>query len=131
MNSKMFYKFDSKHKRLYVLSKLLVFIAIIIMGVVAMKASGLELPTVEEQIKFAGGIVLVAVVVLMAMFNRIKALFKIKSVGFVLTFLILLSFSYTIKTLIWSIGLISIPLLIDDIIINPLWINYYYDKVGD
>lgn len=131
MNRKMFYKFDSKHKRLYVLSKLLVFIVIVIMGVVAMKASGLELPTVEEQLKFGGGIVLVVVVVLMAMFNRLRTLFKIKSLGFVIVFLILLAFSYTIKTLIWSIGLISIPLLIDDIIINPLWINYYYDKVGD
>lgn len=131
MNSKMFYKFDSKHKRLYVLSKLFVFIAIVIMGVIAVKASGLELPTVEEQIKFGGGIVLVLVVVLMAMLNRLKTLFKIKSVGFILTFLILLSFSYTIDTLIWSIGLISIPLLVDDIIITPLWINYYYDKVGD
>lgn len=131
MNSKMFYKFDSKHKRLYVLSKLFVFLAIIIMGVIAVKASGLELPTVEEQIKFGGGIVLVLVVVLMAMLNRLKTLFKIKSVGFILTFLILLSFSYTIETLIWSIGLISIPLLVDDIIITPLWINYYYDKVGD
>ena len=131
MNAKMFYKFDSKHKTLYILSKLIIMVLIILMGILAVKLSGLELPTVSEQIKFAGGVVLIIVVVLMALLNRIRTLFKIKSLGFVLTFLILLAFSYTIETLVWSIGLISIPLLIDDIIINPLWINYYYDKVGD
>lgn len=131
MNTKMFYKFDSKHKGLYILSKLIILLTIVLMGVIAIKLSGLELPTISEQMKFAGGIVLVLGVVLMALLNRIKTLFKIKSLGFVLIFLILLAFSYTIETLIWSIGLISIPLLIDDIIITPLWINYYYDKVGD
>ena len=128
---KIFYKLPPKQKRLFILSKALVILLIIIMGVIAVFASGLELPTIESQLSFSVGVILISLLILLAVLNRIKTLFKKASVGFLTVFVILLCFNYTLDVLIWGTGLISIPLLIDDVIVTPLWMNYYYNHCED
>lgn len=128
---KMFYKFNGKQKALFILTKLMVVVAVILMGILAIYMSGLELPTVESQLSFSLGVILILGLVGLAVLNRIKLLFKRASVGFLVMFLILLCFSYTIDVLLWGTGLIAIPLLIEDVIIMPLWTNFYYNKIGD
>lgn len=128
---KIFYKLPPRQKRLFILSKALVILLIIIMGVIAVFASGLKLPTIESQLSFSVGVILISLLTLLAVLNRIKTLFKKASVGFLTVFVILLCFNYTLDVLIWGTGLISIPLLIDDVILTPLWMNYYYNNCED
>ena len=124
MTKKEFYKMPGKLKFGYILYKLLIFVFIIAMGVTAVFASGLSLPTIESQLSFSVGLVLIGIVTLLALSNRLRSLIKIKSVSFITMFLILLAFSYTINYLIYSVGLISIPLVVDDAILSPMWDNY-------
>lgn len=128
---KIFYKLPPKQKRLFILSKAMVILLIIMMGVIAVFASGLKLPTLESQLSFSVGVILISLLTLLAVLNRIKTLFKKASVGFLTVFIILLCFNYTLDVLIWGTGLISIPLLIDDVIVTPFWMNYYYNHCED
>lgn len=124
MTKREFYRMPTRKKWQYVLCKAGIMMAVIAMAIIAVFASGLELPTVESQLSFSVGIVMIALVTVFALTNRLKTLIKIKSLSFVVMFVILLAFSYTIYYLIYAVGLITIPLLIDDIIITPLWTNY-------
>lgn len=124
MTKREFYKMPGKLKFGYILYKALIFLFIIAMGVTAVFASGLSLPTIESQLSFSVGLVLIGIVTLLALSNRLRSLIKIKSVSFITMFLILLAFSYTITYLIYSVGLISIPLVVDDAILSPMWDNY-------
>lgn len=124
MTKREFYRMPTKKKWLYVLCKIGIMLSVIAMSIIAVFASGLKLPTVESQLSFSAGIVMIALVAILALTNRIKTILKIKSISFVIMFIILLAFSYTIHYLIYAVGLITIPLLIDDIIITPLWTNY-------
>ena len=124
MTKREFYRMPTKKKWLYILCKIGIMLTVIAMGIIAVFASGLELPTVESQLSFSVGIVMIALVAILALTNRIKTLIKIESLSFVVIFILLLAFSYTIHYLIYAVGLISIPLLIDDMIVSPIWTNY-------
>lgn len=63
----------------------------------------------------------VIIITAIALFNRIKLLFKIRSIAFVVIFLILYSLQSHIEVFTTTLGLISIPLLVDDFIVN----NYF------
>lgn len=129
---KMFLIYDKKDKAKFIFSKSLIFIAIILMGYASTFFSKISLPELKHQVSFRLGFLLILTVVILAMFNRLQALFKIRSIGFLVIFLILILFKYTIDTLIISIGLITIPLLIDDIAVNPYFkyinMNKYWDQ---
>ena len=124
MTKREFYRMPTRNKWLYILCKVGIMLAVIAMGIIAVFASGLELPTVESQLSFSVGIVMIALVAVLALTNRLKTLIKIKSLSFVVIFILLLAFSYTVHYLIYAVGLVSIPLLIDDMIVTPIWTNY-------
>ena len=124
MTKREFYRMPTRRKWLYILCKIGIMLTVIAMGIIAVFASGLELPTVESQLSFSVGIVMIALVTVFALTNRLKTLIKIKSLSFVVIFVLLLAFSYTMHYLIYAVGLISIPLLIDDMIVTPIWTNY-------
>lgn len=129
---KMFLSYDKKDKRKFIFSKLFIFILIGMMGYLATHFSKIELPELKHQLSFSLGWILIVIVVILALFNRLQSLFKIRSIGFLFVFLILLFFRYTIDTLVITIGLITIPLLIDDVVINPYFkyinMNKYWEK---
>jgi len=66
-------------------------------------------------------------IMILAFFNRLKSLLKIKFVAFLIAWVLLFSLQMIMSTLIWSIGLVLIPLMIDDLIILPLWKNLWYN----
>ena len=129
---KMFLSYDKKDKRKFILAKGFIFIFIGMMAYLATHFSKIELPELKHQISFGLGFLLILVVVILALLNRLQSLFKIRSIGFLLVFLILLLFRYTIDTLVITTGLTTIPLLIDDVVINPYFkyinMNKYWEK---
>lgn len=127
----IFAKMSSRHKALYIVSKASVGLALGAMIPISLSAANVALPTVEMQISVGVGFVGVIAVFILAMLNRISALFKIKSMGFLVIFVIMLALKSSIDILVWSLGLMSIPLLIDDAIITPIWNNIWYKYYDD
>lgn len=123
-----FFKLSPRHKRMYVGGKVAVVIMMIIMLAVSLRVADVDLPTVQSQLSVGIGFIGVMTVFVLALVNRINILFKIKSIGFVIMFLVLLAIREGIDIFVWSIGLMSIPLLIDDMILTPLWLNVWYKE---
>lgn len=117
----MFLAYDKKDKTKFILFKIAVLVAIVLMGVLAFKAVKLELPSLSEKLSFGIGVIAIAFVVVFALLNRLKSLFKFKSFSFVLIAVILYGLRAVIEPLSFAFLLISIPLLIDDLIID----NYF------
>lgn len=121
MKSTMFLAYDKKDKTKFVLLKLAIFVLIILMGVLAFEGAKLELPSLSEKLSFGIGVIAILFVVVFAFLNRLKNLFKFKSASFVLIAIILYGLRTVIEPLSFAFLLISIPLLIDDLIID----NYF------
>lgn len=121
MKSTMFLAYDKKDKTKFVLLKLAIFISIILMGILAFEGAKLELPSLSEKLSFGIGVLAIVSVVVFAFLNRLKNLFKFKSASFVLIAIILYGLRTVIEPLSFAFLLISIPLLIDDLIID----NYF------
>lgn len=117
----MFLAYDKKDKTKFILFKIAVLVSIVLMGVLAFKGVKLELPSLSEKLSFGIGVIAIAFVVVFALLNRLKSLFKFKSFSFVLIAVILYGLRAVIEPLSFAFLLISIPLLIDDLIID----NYF------
>lgn len=131
MKQELFYKLPRKKKVGYVISKLAVVLGIIGAGVGAIFASGNNVLTVSEKMSVSMGAILIVIVAAIAGLGRLRSLVKVKSIGILITFAILWAFQSVINSLIWAVGLISIPMLVDDIIVNPLWMNYVVNNLED
>src|SRR5690554_422682 len=118
---KMFLVYNGKDKAKFVILKLFIFISIILMGYLAFNKLDLELPTLSSKLELGLGILGIGFVVLLAFLNRLKHLFKFKSIGFIVIAFILYFLRMVIDSLSLSIALVAIPLLIDDLIID----NYF------
>lgn len=110
----MFWKYSKKHKRKFVISKIIVVVLILAALVSAGFISGIELPRRVEKWGFGSGVVLLLTLGMLVIFDQIKWLFKVRSVGFMVVFGTLLLLSLAIETLLWGLGLVIIPLLLDD-----------------
>ena len=90
-----------------------------------------DFPKATQRASFGSGLILIAFIVALAYLNRLKMLFKIKSIGFLVAFVILSLLRVGIDALVWGTGFVAVPLLIDDIFV----VNYfkYLDitKYGD
>ena len=123
----IYYKLATKHKRLYIINQIVLFMALIVAFALAINKSELELPTNALKLKASAGFVMAAMILALAFMNRLGVLFKIKSMGFVILFLFF-SFLQTINAaIVWTTGLMLVPLLIDDIVIRPMWLNLWYN----
>lgn len=123
----IFYKLSPKHKRLYIINQIVLFIALLVAFALAINKSELELPTNALKLKASAGFVMAAIIFALAFMNRLGVLFKIKSMGFVVLFLFF-AFLQTINAaIVWTTGLMLVPLLIDDIVIRPMWLNLWYN----
>lgn len=123
-----FFKLSPKHKKMYIGGKVAIVIMMIIMLAVSLRVADVDLPTVQSQLSVGIGFIGVMTVFVLALVNRVNILFKIKSIGFVIMFLVLLAIREGIDIFVWSIGLMSIPLLIDDMILTPIWLNVWYKE---
>lgn len=118
---KMFLVYNGKDKAKFVILKLFIFISIILMGYLAFNKLELELPTLSSKLELGFGILGIVFVILLAFLNRLKHLFKFKSIGFIVIAFILYFLRMVIDSLSLSFALVAIPLLIDDLIID----NYF------
>ncbi len=122
--------YQKKDRKKLILYKSLVIVMIIGAALLAAHINNLSLPTVEEKISWSLGVILIVIVATLAIFNRIKLLFKVKSLGFIFAVVALSLLRVGIDTLISSLWLISIPLLIDDLIIESYFKYLDIKKYG-
>jgi hypothetical protein len=124
----IFYKLSAHHKKWFIINQVVLFIALIVMFLIALNLAGLKLPSNESKISATFGFILVGIVLLFALLNRISILFKIRSIGFVILWSVFMLLEYIIDPLKWAFGLMMIPLLIDDMIFKPIWNNIWYNE---
>lgn len=129
MTTEQYYKLPGKKKVGYVFSKVAVFLSTVGAGIGAVFASGLELTTPANQVNFTFGAILLVGLGILAGLGRLKNIVKIKSVGWLIAFALIAIFHSMSYFLLWGIGLTSIPLLIDDMVVNPLWNNWVANNV--
>lgn len=115
----MYLHYDKKDKRKFLLFNALILVSIILMGYIAFKSSNVSIPSFEEKLKVGAGFALILIIVLLAMFNVINVLFKFKSILFLILTGIFYFFSTVIDLLFVTTALVSIPLLVNDIIVRP------------
>ena len=124
----IFYKLSAHHKKWFIINQIAVFVALLVMFAIALNIQKLELPTNESKLSASFGFVIVGFVLVMALFNRINLIFKIKSVGFFVMWIMFLLLDYIVEPMKWAFGLMMIPLLIDDMILKPIWQNVWYNQ---
>jgi hypothetical protein len=122
-----FAKLSKKHKRAFILYQITLFLIIAIMTVIAIKITNPKIIEPSDQMSLTIGAVLAFSVMALAFLNRLKSLLKIKFVAFLIIWVLLFSLQMIMTTLIWTIGLVLIPLMIDDLICLPLWKNLWYN----
>jgi len=123
-----FGKLSKQHKKLFIISQLMLFITIAMMTSIAIVITNPEITKPADKMSLTVGVILALTVMALAFSNRLKSLLKIKFVAFLIIWLILFSLQAIMGTLIWTIGLVLIPLMIDDLIILPLWKNLWYNN---
>ena len=122
-----YHKLEKKHKRKFVIYQLSLFAVIAIMAIIALWITDPNIVDPADKMSLTIGAVLALSVVGLAFLNRLKNLLKIKFVVFLIMFILLFSLQMIMTTLIWTIGLVLIPLMIDDLILVPLWNNLWYN----
>ena len=68
----IFYKLSAHHKKWFIINQIAVFVALIIMFIIALNVQKLELPTNESKLSASFGFVIVGFVLVLALFNRIN-----------------------------------------------------------
>lgn len=124
----IFYKLNSKHKKYFIINKSIVILALIIMFFQALSIEGISLENNVEKMGAGVGFVMITLVLVLALSNRIASVFKIKSIGFLILFLLFLGIENIISSIRLATGLMMIPLLIDDIVFRPIWLNIWYNQ---
>ena len=122
-----YHKLSTQHKKAFVLYQIILFIVIALMATIAIMITDPEVIDPSDKMSLTIGVTLALSIVGLAFFNRLKSLLKIKFVAFLIAFILLFSLQMIMITLIWTIGLVLIPLMIDDLIIIPLWNNLWYN----
>lgn len=118
----LFIRYQTKHKRQFVILYTLVVLLIFGAGYLAIKESNIPPLSIKEKADVAIGVILVIGVVVLAFFSVVKIFWKFKSLGFLTAFGILSLLKAVIDILIRTLFLVSIPLLILDLIVRP----YFY-----
>lgn len=126
-----FFRLSSKHKRQFILGKSAIIIMIITLFFVALKIE--KVTFVNNLAKVSGGLSFVTIlfIAILAVFNRITVIFKIRSIGFIVLFFLLIGIEYIVGPARLATGLMLIPLMLDDFILTPIWKNIWYNDYAD
>lgn len=127
----IFFRLKPKHKVWYIINKVSVFIALAIAFLVAMNKADIHLPTRESKLTASLSFIILAFIFIMASLNRVGSIFKIKSVGFVIFFFLFLGLEYIITPAKIAVGYMMIPLLVDDLIFLPIWLNIWHNNYAN
>lgn len=123
-----FWKLNNKHKFWFLINQIIVLIMLGIALIVSWNINKVMLPTNTERLTATGGFIVTTVLFSLAILNRVNVLFKVRSVGFAFMFIMFFAIDKIIEPLVWTTGLLLIPLLIDDIIFKSIWNNIWYNE---
>lgn len=123
-----FFKLKWKHKKWFLINQSIVMVLLVSALVIAWRVNKVEMPTNLSKLTTSASWIISVFVLIMALLNRIGALFKVRSAGFLVLFLMFAGLNQVIDVVIWTLGLMLIPLLLDDIIMRPIWLNIWYNE---
>lgn len=123
-----FYKLKAVHKKWFIINQLFIILMLLIALIISWSVNKVELPTNTSKLVAGASFIMSLSFFALAVLNRIGNLFKVKSIGFIFIFVMFLGFKYIIDPVVWTVGLLTIPLLIDDIIFRPIWMNIWYNQ---
>lgn len=123
-----FWKLKWKHKKWFLINQAIVIILLIVAAIIAWVITKVELPSNVSKLRASAGWIVSFLVLVLALLNRIGALFKVRSAGFLVLFIMFLGLGSIIDVVTWTLGLMLIPLLLDDIIMRPIWLNIWYNE---
>lgn len=123
-----FWKLKWKHKKWFLINQAIVIILLIVAAIIAWVITKVELPSNVSKLRASAGWIVSFLVLVLALLNRIGALFKVRSAGFLVLFIMFLGLGSIIDVVTWTLGLMLIPLLLDDIIMRPIWLNIWYNQ---
>lgn len=126
MNNFSFFKLTASDKRKFILTNLIVYVLIVAMFIIAMNVEKLSLPTSSEKYSASIGFMILAALGFMAVFNRIKVLFKVRFIGFLALAVIFTLLERVISTVILGAWLMLIPLALDDLVFRIYWRYKWY-----
>lgn len=124
----IFWKLNSKHKKWFLINQIAVITALLIALILSWNISKIELPSEGSKLVAGFGFITTFGFFIAAALSRIGNLFKIKSVGFVFIFFMFLGLQYIIVPMTWAVGLMLIPMVIDDLVFQPIWQNIWYNN---
>lgn len=124
----IFWKLKWKHKKWFIINQLFIFIALLICLIISWNVNKITLPTNVEKLGSSVGFITTTLVFILAIMNRLGTLFKVKSLGFAFMYIMFLGVKFIIDPVTYTIGLMLIPLLIDDILFRPIWNNIWYNE---
>ena len=123
-----YYKLSWKHKKIFIIHQLLLFFAIFVIIFVAIDQTNPVVETASAKMELTIGGIIGMILVVLAFTNRLKKIFKVKFVAFLIMWVLLSSLSAVMPTLIYGIGALLIPLMIDDLIMTPYWNRVWYNN---
>ena len=123
-----FFKLKWKHKKWFLINQTIVIILLLAALVTSWSINKVEMPTNLSKLTANASWIISVFVLVMALLNRIGSLFKVRSAGFLILFLMFLGLNQVIDVIIWTLGLMLIPLLLDDTICRPIWLNIWYNE---
>lgn len=137
---KMLRFYDKKDKIKFITLKIFVFILTIALGILAVKMAEVNLVTTKEKLQVGIGLSLIGILVIIALAGSLGKLIRTKSVGFIIGFIIFFLLRHVVDALVLGFGFLSIPLLLDDLVIRPYfkflnmgkyWEDYKYMVARD
>lgn len=123
-----FYKLKPVHKKWYLINQLFIIAMLFTALAISWSVNKVILPTNTSKLVASASFMMSLGFFVLAVLNRMGSLFKVKSMGFIFIFVMFLGFKYIIDPIVWTVGLLTIPLLIDDIIFRPIWMNIWYNQ---
>lgn len=119
---------SAKHRKLFLIHKLIVLVLILTAVFIGVKITNPVIVSETDKVSVALGAIVGAVVAVFAVFNRIKTLMKVKFTAFLIIWTLLMCLDQIMDTMKWTIGLVLIPLAIDDLFLLPFWRNVWYNN---
>lgn len=123
-----FYKLNPKHRKWFIINKTVIILLLIVSFFIGLDLANINLPTVQEKLSVTFGVFIAFGILLLAIFNRLNLFSKLKFMPFLVLFILSLSLKSVIDAVVWSSGLMIIPLIIDDCIFTPIWNNIWYNE---
>jgi hypothetical protein len=124
----VFYKLEWKHKKIFITHQVLLFLSIFVIIFIAINQTNPVIESNADKMELTIGGITGFIIIILAFTNRLKKLFKIKFIAFLIIWVLLYSLSAVMATLIWGIGAALIPLMIDDLIMTPYWNRIWYNE---